>query len=137
VGLQPDPRFATNRDRVKNRTALDAALAPLLASRTTGEWLRIFNQAGVPASAIQTAGQVFDDPQLAALGQMSAVPGMDLSSPLLPLEFSGASASTGQVPRLGEHTRQVLIEAGFAPHEIELLTQRRIVEWPHLPKSSD
>jgi len=136
VGLQPDPRFATNRDRVKNRTALDAALAPLLAGRTTGEWLKVFDQAGVPASPIQTAGQVLDDPQLAALGQMSEISEMDVSSPLLPLEFSGAPAETGPVPRLGEHTREVLIEAGFAPDEIESLAQRRILEWPHRPKSS-
>ncbi len=134
VGFVSDKRFATNRDRVQNRDALDAALAPLFSRRTTAEWLRLFDQAGIPASAVQNAGQVLDDPQLAALGQMSEVAG--LRSPLLPLEFSGESAAGGEAPMLGEHTREVLAESGFSFAEIEQLAERRIVQWPNPQKNS-
>ena len=144
VGLPPDERFATNHDRVKHRDALNAALTPLLKQRTTADWLDRFEQAGVPASAIQTAGQVLDDPQLAALAQMSNIPGMDLSSPVsspvLPIEFSGLPAVAGAAPGLGEHSREILLESGFSPDEIDGLVQRRIVQClvrrPVPPKSS-
>src|SRR5581483_5780763 len=128
TGLARDARFARNPDRVKHRSELDASLAKLFGSRTTQEWMRILDDAGVPASPIQTAGEVLDDPQLAALGQMSPVPGTPLSSPLLPLEFSGAAMEAGSVPKLGEHTREVLGEAGFSAAEIESLVERRIVQ---------
>ena len=49
AGLAPDPRFLTNPDRVNHRDALDAALAPILATRSTAEWLDRFHAAGVPA----------------------------------------------------------------------------------------
>ena len=127
--LDRDPRFATNRDRVANRDALDASLVALFAQRTTAEWLRIFNEAGIPASAVQNAGAVLDDPQLAALEQMSPVEG--LLSPLLPLEFSGRTARGGDAPRLGEHTRDVLTESGFSADEIVSLVERKIVQWPN------
>jgi crotonobetainyl-CoA:carnitine CoA-transferase CaiB-like acyl-CoA transferase len=136
TGLGSDARFATNPDRVENRDALDAALAPLLVQRSTADWLDRFERAGVPASAIQTAGQVLDDPQLAALGQMSAIPGAALSSPALPIEFSGLLATAGAPPRLGEHTREVLLESGLSSTEIDGLLQRRIVQCPTPPKNS-
>ncbi len=69
--LAHDPRFAVNADReVKNRAELDAELARSFAARTTSYWLDRLDRAGVPAGPIQTAGQVIEDPQLAALGQM-------------------------------------------------------------------
>ncbi len=128
IGFVSDERFATNRDRVANRDALDASLAPLFLRKTAAEWLAIFDDAGIPASAVQTAGQVLNDPQLAALRQMSEVAG--LASPMLPLEFSGEPAAGGDPPRLGEHTREVLVESGFTSAEIERLAERRIVQWP-------
>jgi crotonobetainyl-CoA:carnitine CoA-transferase CaiB-like acyl-CoA transferase len=128
ASLAPDPRFATNPERVKHRAELDAALAPLFVAKTTAEWLDVLDEAGVPASAIQNAGQVLADPQLAALGQMSPVPGSDLSSPLLPLEFSAEPAVGGAAPTLGEHTSEVLAESGFSADEIATLAKRRIVQ---------
>jgi crotonobetainyl-CoA:carnitine CoA-transferase CaiB-like acyl-CoA transferase len=127
--LVRDSRFALNPNRVHNREALDRELSPVFASRTTKEWLAEFDGAGVPASSVQTAGQMLDDPQLGALGQMRELeewPGV--TSPVLPIEFSGVPAAAGTVPRLGEHTRQVLIASGMSPEEIDDLVQRKIVQ---------
>jgi crotonobetainyl-CoA:carnitine CoA-transferase CaiB-like acyl-CoA transferase len=127
--LARDARFASNPDRVRNREALDAELARSCAVRRTEEWLAEFDRAGVPASPIQTAGEILSDPQLAALDQMrnlAELPGV--SSPVLPLEFSGMPAIAGPVPRLGEHTREVLSASGMLTEEIDDLVQRRIVE---------
>jgi crotonobetainyl-CoA:carnitine CoA-transferase CaiB-like acyl-CoA transferase len=127
--LTRDPRFTTNPDRVRHREILDAEIERTLCTRTTSEWLTIFDRAGIPASAVQSVGQVLDDPQLTALSQMShlsELPGV--STPLLPLEFSGEQTTAGAVPRLGEHTREVLLESGVSQNEIDDLAQRRIVE---------
>ncbi len=128
IGLRADGRFAKNPDRVKHRADLERALAAVLVRRTTAEWIAIFDEAGIPASGIQRAGQVLDDPQLGALEQMSRVPGTDLYSPLLPLELSGEPASGGAAPKLGEHTGEVLAASGFSSDEIVSLFERRIVQ---------
>ncbi|HLX45285.1 MAG TPA: hypothetical protein VKR43_17685, partial [Bryobacteraceae bacterium] len=51
-----------------------------------------------------------------------------ITSPALPLEFSGVPAAAGEAPRLGEHTREILLAAGIAPEEIDDLAQRKIVQ---------
>jgi crotonobetainyl-CoA:carnitine CoA-transferase CaiB-like acyl-CoA transferase len=127
--LAQDPRFAVNADRVRNLAALDAELARSFTTRTTSEWLDRFDQAGVPAGPIQNAGQVIKDPQLAALGQMqplAELPGV--STPALPLEFSGFKPQMGPVPKLGQHSREVLLEAGLRESEIAELERNGIVQ---------
>ena len=127
--LAQDARFSANPERVRNREILDAELARLFAARTTADWLAEFDRAGVPASSIQTAGQVLADPQLAALDQMRELEELaGVSSPVLPLELGGLPASAGAVPRLGEHTREVLLAAGMASEEIDELARRRIIQ---------
>lgn len=126
--LMDDPRFASNAERVRHRDALDGEIARLLKNRNTGDWLAHFEEAGIPASAVQTAGQVLADPQLAALRQMrelDEIPGV--TAPLLPLEFSGECTAAGAVPRLGEHTHDVLLESGLSHKEIDDLAERKII----------
>jgi crotonobetainyl-CoA:carnitine CoA-transferase CaiB-like acyl-CoA transferase len=113
--LANDPRFATNPQRVLNRLLLDAELERIFRGATTAEWLEQFDRAGIPASRIQTAGEVLDDPQLAALGQMQPLPEIGGFAPALPIEISGFTPSAGRAPRLGEHTDEVLKEAGLPP----------------------
>lgn len=126
AGISAHERFRTNAGRVEHREALDALLAPIFLLKSTAEWLEIFDRAGVPASAVQTAGQVLRDPQLAAIGQMcDAAPG--IVAPGLPLEFSGFECARGVAPRLGEHTREVLLECGLDAAAIDSLCERRIV----------
>jgi crotonobetainyl-CoA:carnitine CoA-transferase CaiB-like acyl-CoA transferase len=127
--LARDSRFAANSDRVANRAALEVELARLFSTRSTAEWLAELDAAGIPASAIQNAGEVLSDPQLAALDQMRALdelPG--ISSPVLPLELGGLPASAGAVPRLGEHTREVLTGSGITAEEVDELARRKIVQ---------
>ena len=135
TGFTPGARFATNAARVENREALDALLAPIFLTRSTADWLEIFDRAGVPASAVQTASQLLEDPQLDAVAQMVETDG--ISSPALPVEFNGARCATGEVPRLGEHTREVLLESGVTPREIGELAQRKIIECLATQKSGN
>jgi crotonobetainyl-CoA:carnitine CoA-transferase CaiB-like acyl-CoA transferase len=52
---------------------------------------RRFDSLAIPASRIQTAGEVLDDPQLAALGQMQPLPEIGGFAPALPIEFAGCA----------------------------------------------
>ena len=66
--LAAEPRFATNRDRQSNRGELHAALEARLRERTTAEWQRELEAAGVPAGPILELDQVFADPGVKARG---------------------------------------------------------------------
>ena len=84
LGLAGEPRFATNADRVRNRTALDALLSPPIARRRRDELLAALADAGIPAGPINDLAQVFADPQVIARGLRIApggVPG--IASPIV------------------------------------------------------
>jgi crotonobetainyl-CoA:carnitine CoA-transferase CaiB-like acyl-CoA transferase len=111
--LSRDPRFATNADRVAHREALVGMLIPLLAHRSTAEWITLLEQANVPCGPINRIDQVFADPQAQARGLRisldHATGPLDLvASPLrlsqTPPEYRSAP------PLLGQHTDDVLQE---------------------------
>jgi crotonobetainyl-CoA:carnitine CoA-transferase CaiB-like acyl-CoA transferase len=82
--LPDDPRFRSNADRVANREALTAALAPALSQRNQEELLIALAAAGVPAGPINTVAEVFADPQVVARGlrlDLGGVPGV--ASPIV------------------------------------------------------
>jgi crotonobetainyl-CoA:carnitine CoA-transferase CaiB-like acyl-CoA transferase len=62
--LAADARFATNRDRVAHRAELVPAVAALLRSRPTRDWLAALEAAQVPCGPINDLAQVFDEPQV-------------------------------------------------------------------------
>lgn len=129
-----DSRFVTNRERVKNRQELDRELSIILQTKETGKWLEIFDGVGVPVGPVQSTGQLLKDKHLDALNQLVEIElpgltGLSVSVPRLPLEFSAhPSPVTGPPPRLGEHSRGVLREAGFTEGEIECLIEQGIVQ---------
>ena len=128
-----DPRFATNRARVENRIEMDRELEAVLRSRAAADWLDKLNRFGIPAGPIQTAGDVLTDPQLAALQQMEQVDLGDATvlAPRLPVELSLApQPDSGPPPRLGQHGREILAEAGFYDGEIAELARDGIVQLP-------
>jgi len=82
--LGEDERFATNADRVRNRAALDAALAPLIALRPRDAFLAALAAAGIPGGPINDVADVFADPQVIARGMrldLDGVPGV--ASPIV------------------------------------------------------
>jgi crotonobetainyl-CoA:carnitine CoA-transferase CaiB-like acyl-CoA transferase len=82
--LGEDARFTTNADRVRNRVALDAELAPPIALRGRGEFLDALAAAGIPGGPINDVAQVFADPQVVARGMRidaGGVPGV--ASPIV------------------------------------------------------
>lgn len=119
-----DPRFATNVLRVRNRGELEGLLQGIFAVHPTAHWIALLDEHDVPVSPVQTAGQVLEDPQLAALGQLQSIAlnGASVAVPALPFELSRSpERNTAPPPMHGEHSRSILIEAGYTDPEIEQL----------------
>ena len=117
------PAYATNVLRVKNRVALDFEIRAVLTRRPIAHWKTVFDDFEVPAAPIQNAMQVLDDPQVQAQGLLQAVSLHGHANPVIvprpPLEFSVTpGAELGSPPQLGEHSLDILRDAGYTPDEI-------------------
>ncbi len=119
--LLSDPRFTANPDRVRNYEALAEEVQRTTRTRTSAEWLAVFEAAGVPAGPIYGMDEVFTNEHVAARGM--TVP---LEHPVagvinnlgIPVKMS---ATPGQVrmpaPTLGQHTEDVLRRFGVPEEE--------------------
>ncbi len=84
-----DPRYASNAGRVGHKAELIPAIAALTAARPSAHWAALFNEAGVPFAPINDLGSLLRDPQVAALGMLQAIPGLDIPTMGLPVSFDG------------------------------------------------
>jgi crotonobetainyl-CoA:carnitine CoA-transferase CaiB-like acyl-CoA transferase len=132
--LDEDPRFSTNADRMRNLEALTATLTPLFKRRTSAEWLRRLEQAGVPAGPVLEIGQMHADPQAVAremvIETMHPTAGR-VKAIGLPIKFSDTPGGVRRAaPLFGQHTREVLRENGFSDSEIEQLLEQGVIQMP-------
>ncbi len=107
-----DPRFATNAERVKNRSQLVPLLRQATVYKTTNDWIALLEKANVPCGPINTLEQVFADPHVIAKGLRIDVPhpitgtAPGVASPLrlskTPVRYQTAA------PALGADTAEVL-----------------------------
>jgi crotonobetainyl-CoA:carnitine CoA-transferase CaiB-like acyl-CoA transferase len=126
-----DPRFATNTERKRNLPLLVERMNAVLSTKTRAEWLAAFDAAGVPAGPVHSIGEALTHPQTLARAmvvetthpQAGAVKSIGC-----PIRFSATPAAvTRPAPLLGEHTREVLREAGFSEPEIDALIADGVV----------
>src|SRR5258708_734289 len=114
--LGSDPRFASNAERMHNLSALQEALAAFFETRTSGEWLRRLEEAGVPAGPLLGVRQMQADPQALAreiVVETTHPADVKVESIGLPIKFSETPGSvTPAAPVLGQHTPEVLREHG-------------------------
>jgi crotonobetainyl-CoA:carnitine CoA-transferase CaiB-like acyl-CoA transferase len=112
--LSADPDFATNPARVANRAKLRERIIETLAAWDRDPLLAKLEAAGVPASPINTIGQMFADPQTIARGMRLDLDdghGNLLPSVRAPMVMSGTPLVYERPsPRLGEHTQEILAE---------------------------
>ena len=126
-----DTRFKSPGLRLKNRDEMNAEIEAITVTKSSEEWIKSFNKAGVPAGFIYTIDQVFEDPQVKHLGMAAPIEHPELGSidlvaqPITlsdhPFEIRSAT------PQLGEHTDSVLEELGFTDQEIADLHNQSVV----------
>ncbi|MDR5835775.1 CaiB/BaiF CoA-transferase family protein [Caballeronia sp. LZ034LL] len=124
--LAADPRFADNAGRMANRDELVRLLTERLMTRTTDEWIRAFDEVGLPAGPVLDVSQALEHPQAQARGMVveSHHPlAGDVKGIGLPIRFSNGNASQSGLaaPLLGQHTREVLREIGYADAQIDAM----------------
>jgi glutaryl-CoA transferase len=110
--LVKDPRFATNAERVRNRDEITRLLNAVFAKRTTREWVKLLDDAGVANGPINTIAQVFEEPQVQARGLKFELPHATAGRvPLVasPMRFSETPIKHEMPPpALGQHTDEIL-----------------------------
>jgi crotonobetainyl-CoA:carnitine CoA-transferase CaiB-like acyl-CoA transferase len=124
--LADDPRFATNPDRVTNRAPLVEALSVQLRTRPRSEWLEALAAAGVPAAPVQDIAEVVADPQTEAIGILQRLDPYTTLGPALSADGERPRYASPP-PALGEHTAEVLGEAGYSAGEIRALAEAGII----------
>jgi crotonobetainyl-CoA:carnitine CoA-transferase CaiB-like acyl-CoA transferase len=115
--LAADPAYATDKLRSQNRDRLNAAIEEITKTRSSAEWIERINAAGVPCGPIYKMDEVFADPQVRHLGIAQGVDHPTLG----PIEVVGQAVTLSRTPsqiRLptperGQHTEEVLREAGY------------------------
>jgi crotonobetainyl-CoA:carnitine CoA-transferase CaiB-like acyl-CoA transferase len=118
-----DPRFATNRERVRNYDLLRPIVASAFLSRTRDEWLSLLNDAGVPAGPVRNLHEVLTDEQLIARDMIHTLPHAT-AGPVqvlgIPVKLSETGGSIRRPPpALGEHTEAILTsELGLSPARV-------------------
>ncbi|MFU8834843.1 CaiB/BaiF CoA transferase family protein [Roseovarius autotrophicus] len=123
--LNDDPRFATNHDRMQHLKALEEILNDYLRHETSGVWLARMEHAGLPAGPVLDILQMQADPQAHARDMIVEVD-HPVAGPVKtlghPVKFSETPAHIHRpAPVLGQHSREVLQEAGYVPDEIEAM----------------
>jgi crotonobetainyl-CoA:carnitine CoA-transferase CaiB-like acyl-CoA transferase len=124
--LVQDPLFVKLADRVRNIDDTYRITGEIMATKTTGEWLKVFDKSGVPIIVVNSLEDLAKDPHLLETGFWQFVDHPTegrLRMPSFPVNYSATPASIHRhAPRLGEHTVEVLREAGLSVEQIEALT---------------
>ncbi|MGI9424766.1 MAG: CaiB/BaiF CoA transferase family protein [Hyphomicrobiaceae bacterium] len=132
--LASDPRFATNADRMAHLDALVDELDGHFKARTTEAWLTALDDAGVPAGPVLSVAEMHRHPQTIARDMVPTVNHRvagEVQTIGLPVKFSETPGGIQRAaPVFGEHTRQVLLEAGYSDTDIDALFEQNVVAAP-------
>jgi crotonobetainyl-CoA:carnitine CoA-transferase CaiB-like acyl-CoA transferase len=119
--------YSTQEARSKNYASAYAMVATEMKKRTTDEWIAALERADIPVQRMNSLADIVADPHLAATGFFRTVEHPTegrLRSMAVPSEWSeSAPEYRRHAPRLGEHTREVLREAGLTEERIERLLE--------------
>ena len=118
-----DPEFKTESSRVKHRERLNGLLQDVFKDKTVHQWVTLLNQVGVPAGPVYSVPEVFEDEQVKHLKVTATLQTPEHGAKHYITQPVTLTRTPAQVvspaPEWGEHTDEVLLEAGYSPEEIE------------------
>lgn len=125
--MDEDPRFATAAARSQHYAEMNRMLADQLRGHDTEYWLTAFERADIPAQRVNDLDDILADPHLKATGYFTEhehpTEGR-IRTTAVPSEWSRSQPGYRRhAPLLGEHTREVLREAGFDEAQIAALIE--------------
>ncbi|MBU2286588.1 MAG: CoA transferase [Gammaproteobacteria bacterium] len=129
--LIDDPRFRTNADRLAHVEALDEVIGAFIGARTLEDNLRFFREREVTVGPVYDISQIVTDAHVVERGILVNVP--DAHTGTLPMHavIPRLSRTPGGLvraaPRLGEHTLDVLRDAGVSEAAIQELIDKKLV----------
>jgi crotonobetainyl-CoA:carnitine CoA-transferase CaiB-like acyl-CoA transferase len=123
--MKNDERFARRAQRIRNIAAFQSFVDEQLGTRTNAECVALFEKADIPAMPLNDLEHLMTDPHLEAVGFFRTIEHPSegqLVSMKVPSRWSRTVPDNPRpAPRAGEHTREVLAEAGFSAEEIDRL----------------
>lgn len=125
--LAEDPRFRENSGRMQHLRELEEELSRYFKKRPVAEWLEVLERAGLPCGPVNTMREALEDPHTKARAMVVSVPHPTLGSVQtlgLPVKFSKTPGGPrAGAPLLGQHTVDILREAGFSSTQVEQLVR--------------
>ena len=132
--LMDDPRFKDITARTEHIGEVYQILADALEEKTTGEWLPLLDEADIPVMPMHTMETVLEDPHLKATGFFKMVDHPTegrLRTMAVPVSWSKTPPKPErQAPRLGEHSAEILREAGYDDDRIRALAVDGVIIAP-------
>jgi crotonobetainyl-CoA:carnitine CoA-transferase CaiB-like acyl-CoA transferase len=130
-----EERFTGMRERTQNIDALYALLSQALLERDTQEWLAVFEKLDIPCGKVNALDDVLQDPHLQATGFFRSfeTSAGTVRLPGTGVRFEGAARPVTFPPRLGEHTLDLLLEAGLSQDEVGALRRQGQIGTPDIP----
>ena len=126
-----DPRYADARGRVNNRHELMAELRPYFEQKTSDEWVALLTGIDILKAKVNTYEDLFADPQVQAMNAVRWVENDTLGRVPMGNICGQQAAASGDnlthAPHVGEHTRAILGELGYASADIEKLGAAGVV----------
>ncbi len=123
--LKTDPRFDSAASRTRNAKDYFEVQATSLGGKTTDEWVEMFDKLDVPAARYNSIDELLTDPHLKDVGffrhEQHPSEGEIWRTKLANVFSGGARQDETPAPLMGQHTREILTEAGYNKAEIDKL----------------
>jgi len=129
--LQENEKFSSNLNRKKNINQLVDILSSELIKKTADEWLKVFDNNGLPCGPINSITEMFEDPQTIHREMIIEVDNKKAGKSKaigMPIKFSKSKTEKSKgAPNLGEHTREIMLSFGYKHEEIEDFYNRKVI----------